>query len=166
MSLPYVIESLLTIRRASGGNLVHQGAQQTLINQLPPYTQIVLDVFPFGTDYFDIVYMSYVDPSVVPGVFHGYGQYFGTKVNEGNISSGFMTYPFESLVYISAAEPAQVLIRNNTPLFQYYCGAAFYVAIASEEDYETVLKYLKGVGTSETNRLLDMLVAKQPVGVT
>jgi len=167
MSLPYVIESLLTIRRASsGGSLVHQGGSQTVINQLPPYTQIVLNVFPFGNDYFDIIYSSYIDPSVVPGVFFGYGQYFGSRTYDGVITSGFMTYTLESLVFISESEPAQALIRNDTPLYQYYAGAVFYVAIATEEDFNIVLEYLKGVGNKETNRLLDLLVAQQPVGAT
>ncbi len=165
MSLPYAIEYLLTIRRENGGNLVHQGASQTIINQMPPYTQIVLNVFPFGNDYFDIIYNSYVDPSVVPGVFRGYGQYFGTRAYDGILTSGFMAWPLESLVFISESEPAQALIRNETPLFQYYAGAAFYIAIASETDFRLVLEHLKGVGSSETNRLLEMLVAREPVGV-
>lgn len=164
MGLPYVVEYLLTIRRPGSGNLVHQGGSQTVINQLPPYTRIVLNVFPFGNDYFDIVYASYIDPAVVPDVYHGYAQYFGTRAYDGTLSSLFMNYPFESLVFISEAEPAQALIENNTPLYQYYSGVAYYVSIRTEEDFSLVLKHLKGVGTSETNRLLDMLVAASPGG--
>jgi len=164
MGLPYLIESLLSIRRPNGGNLVHQGASQTVVNQMPPYTQIVLNVFPFGTDYFDIVYQSYIDPTVVPDVYHGYGQYFGTRMYEGTIAAGFMAYQLESLVFISGAEPAQALIRNNTPVYQYYAGVAFYVAIASEKDYDAILEHLEASGSSGTKQLLDLLSSKKPVG--
>ena len=163
MALPYVIEYLLSLRTPSGkGSLVHQGGSQTEIPIVPPNTQFVLEVFPFGSDYFDIVYASWIDPSVVPGAFYGWGSYFGSRTAEGNLITGMTTYPLDSFVFISESEPAQALIRNNTALNQYYAGVAYYISIASEGDYDLVIKALEGVGASETNRLLERLVTGVP----
>lgn len=157
MSLPYVIEYLLTIRRESGGNLVHQGASQTEVLQVPPYETFTIQQAPFGSDYIDIVYEAWFDPSMVPGAFSGYLQYFGARQIEGIFSTAFMTHPFSGLVFISNAEPAFILVRNRTNLNQFYSGTIFFLAITSEEDFNIVLDHLKGVGTNETNRLIGML---------
>ncbi len=164
MSLPYVIESLLTIRRASGGSLVHQGGSQTEILQVPPYGRFTIQQAPFGSDYLDIVYDAWFDPSMVPGAFSGYLQYFGARQIEGIFSSAFMAHPFSGLVFISDAEPAFIYVRNLTNQFQFYSGNIFFLAIASEEDYSLVLDYLKGVGTRETNYLLRLLNGVLPEG--
>lgn len=161
MALPHVIEYLLTLRGPSGGFLVHQGASQTVIPIVPPHTQFILEVFPFESDYFDIIYASYFDPSVVPGVFYGWGQYYGSRTSEGTINTGILSHVFDSFVFINQAEPGMILIKNNTALNQYYAGGVDYIAISSEHDYDTVIAALKGVGTSETNRLLGMLTGRR-----
>ncbi len=165
MALPYVIEYLLTLKRPSGGFLAHQGASQTVIPIVPPHTQFVLEVFPFGSDYYDIIYASYVDPSVVPGVYYAWGQYYGSRVQEGTLNTGMMTYLLDSFVFINQSEPGMALIRNNTALNQYYAGFVYFISISSEHDYDTIIAALKGVGTSETNRLLGMLanVPRPPI---
>ena len=166
MALPYVIEYLLSLRRPAGGSLVYQGGSQTVIPIVPPNSQFLLEVFPFAGDYFDIIFSSYVDPAVVPGVFFSWGQYFGSKVIEGTLTTGFMTYQLDSFIYISEAEPAITLLRNTTGLNQFYAGVAHYIAIANERDYDAVLDALKEVGTNETNRLLGMLTGapRPPIG--
>ena len=158
MALPYIIEYLLSLRRPSGGNLVHMGASQTLIPQVPPYAEFVLREFPAEGDYLDIVYKSWVDPSVVPGAFYGWLQYFGNRIIEGTFTPGFMAWQWDGLVFISQAEPATISIRNNTALYQYYAGISIFVAITSVEDFNTVLEYLKGAGMHEANLLLEKLL--------
>ncbi len=159
MGLPYAIEYLLTIRRASGGSLVHQGGSQVEILQVPPYRTFTIQQAPFGSDYLDIVYEAWFDPSMVPGAFSGYLQYFGARQVDGIFSSAFMAHPFNGLVFISNAEPALIYVRNLTNQHQFYSGNIFFIAIASEEDFNIILEHLKGVGTVETNRLLVMLKA-------
>jgi len=163
--LPYIVEYLLSIRRVNGGNLVHQAASQTVVNQFPPNSQIVLDVFPFAGDYFDIVFHSYFDPTIVPDAFTVYGQSYGSRVYEGILTNGFMQDKIDTLFFISAAEPAHLLVRNNTDIFQYYCGFISFISITSDEDFGAVLQHLKGVGTSETNRILATLEAHAPTTV-
>lgn len=154
MGLPYVIEYLLTLRKPGGGHLVHQGASQTIVPAMPPNIEVVLQVFPLGDDYADIVYSSYIDPSVVPGAFYGWGQYFGARSYEGTLTTGFLTYPLETLVFISQSEPGLASIRNLTALNQYYAGMAFFITIASEDDYNTVMDALKHMGTSAKSEQL------------
>lgn len=157
MGLPYTIEYLLTIRRPSGGHLVHMGTYQLIIDQVPPYAQFTLIGSPVG-DYLVIGYSLWIDPAVPPGVFHGFGQYYGTKTYEADFTSFFTAYPMDALVFVSHAEPSVLYMRNNTPLFQYFAMGHHYVVIESEEDFMLVLKHLKGVGTDRTNALLEQLV--------
>ncbi len=164
MRVPDSIAYLLSLRRSSGGLLVYQGGNQTIINLFPPNTSIVLTFSLLGNDYMYIVYGFYLDPSVVPNAFYGWASYFGNKVYEGQLNTAFMTYEIESLAFVSAAEPGQFEIRNVSPLVQYYAGFVYFVAIASKEDFDTVLAALKDVGTVETNRLLKQLV--EASGVT
>jgi len=170
MGLPRVIEFLLTLREPGGGNLVHQGANQTLIPAVPPNTEFVLQAFPIGSDYIDIAYGGFVDPMVVPGAFYGYGQYFGNRTYDGVITAGFIAYNVESFVLISESEPAIALLRNLTALNQYYSGMIYFITIDSERSYNLVLEALNKMGSSakseqlatEANQLLRQIVTGAP----
>ncbi len=145
--LPYVIEYLLTLKK-SNAHVVHQGISQTIVPAVPPNTQIVLEVFPFADDYADLVYASYIDNAVMPGVFFAWGQYYGSRTYEGILTGGLINYSLDSFVYISSSEPAIALIENQTALNQYYAGRVFFLAIANEEDYQFIQEALARMGTS------------------
>ena len=176
MGLPYVIEYLLTLERVGGGRLVYQGVSQTVIPAVPPYTQFVLQAFPFETDYLDIIFESHIDTAVIPGVFYGWGQHFGSRTYEGVFTQGLINNPLNSLVVISQSQPALALVENLTALNQYYAGRVFFLTVSSAEDYEEILEALARIGTSarseqlaaEANRLLLQLtgppVPPSPVG--
>jgi len=170
MGLPFVIEYLLTMERPGGGHLLHQGVSQTIIPAIPPNTQFVLQTLPFGTDYLDIVYASYVDLAVVPNAFYGWGQYYGARSYEGTLTAGFIANPIDSFVIISRSEPAMALIQNQTALNQYYAGIVYFLSVASEDDFNLITEALARIGTSakseqlamEANQLLRQLTLSAP----
>ncbi len=157
MALPRVVEYLLTLRRESGGLLVMQGASQTIIPAVVPGQQFVLQAFPIGTDYLNIVYSSQIDPAVVPGVFFAWGQYYGNRAYEGRMMSYWTANQLDSFVFISENEPAWALIRNLSPVNQYYSGVAFFITIASEDDYIAILDALKKNGSLDALAFRNML---------
>lgn len=170
MGLPYVIEYLLSLERVGGGRLVYMGISQTVIPAVPPYDQFVLQVFPFETDYLDIIFASYIDTAVIPEAFYGWGQHFGSRTFEGVFTQGFIDNLIPSLVVVSQSQPALALIENLTALNQYYSGRVFFLTVSSAEDYEEILEALARIGTSakseqlaaEANQLLRQLVVVPP----
>jgi len=148
MGLPYVVEYLLAQQRPGGSYLVRQGGNQVLIPIVPPYTEVILQVFPGGGDYAELVYETYFSSEMVPGAFFAWAQHFGAKSSEGVLTGGVLANPLNGFVFVSAAQPALALIRNITPLNQFYCGHAFSLTIASEEDYKRVLETLDRLATS------------------
>jgi len=170
MGLPYVIEYLLTLERVGGGRLVYMGLSQTVIPAVPPHAQFVLQVFPFETDYLDIIFESHIDTAVIPGVFYGWGQHFGSRTYEGVLTQGFINNPINSLVVVSQSQPALALIENLTALNQYYSGRVYFLTVSSAEDYVEILEALARIGTSakserlaaEANQLLGKLAGVPP----
>ena len=124
-----------------------QGASQTLIPIVGPGQQFVLQAFPVQNDYLNIVYRSQIDPAVVPSVFFAWGQYYGNRVMEGRMTSYFTANQLDSFVFITQNEPAWILIRNLSPVNQYYSGVVFFITIASEEDYISILDALEKNGS-------------------
>lgn len=170
MSLPYVIEYLLTLEKVGGGHLVYGGVSQTIVPAVPPHSQYVLQAFPFETDYIDIIFESHIDSAVIPGVFYGWGQHFGSRTYEGVFTQGLIHNPLNSFVIVSQSQPALALIENLTALNQYYAGRVFFLAVSSDEDYEEIQEALARIGTSarseqlavEANQLLRQLTGGPP----
>ncbi|KKN15903.1 hypothetical protein LCGC14_0981260 [marine sediment metagenome] len=167
MSLPRIIEYLLSIRRpGGGGSLVAQGQSQTIIPIMPPGATITLQAYPFASDYMDIMFQFSFDPAMVPNAFYAWGSYFGARPWEGIAHSWWMSNNISSFVFITESEPAYALIFNRSPVAQYYAGTSAHIAIASEDDYFTMYEEIERMATSfsqnalakEANILLRQLV--------
>jgi len=114
----------------------------------------------------DIVFQWAFDPAMVPNAFYAWGSYFGTRPWEGITHSWWMNNNIPSLAFITEAEPAYALIFNRSPVAQYYAGTTSHIAVASEQDFNTMYAEIEHMATAryqdalaeETNDLLRQLV--------
>jgi hypothetical protein len=141
MGLPNIIEYLLSIEDAGGRRLVQQGVSQSVAT-IPPLTQIVYDAEPWADAYYNIVFSSVFDTTMVPNSFYAYGQYSGSRASEGVVTQGLLGDRQDSFVLISKSNPARILLRNLTVLNQYYIGRVYYVRIETEEDAKLIKEKL------------------------
>ena len=160
MGLPTVVEYLLTLMREDGtGFLCGQSATQFITRVIPPGTVISIDTFPVDGDYVNIVFLNQLNPGIVPNAFYATATYYGSKTSDGIVTASWLTDPVYTLVVVSNAMPARVLLENISPLTQFYSASVQFLSITTEADYYKVIDRLRFANFSDANRLADKLVA-------
>ncbi|MDO9579925.1 MAG: hypothetical protein Q7J06_05085 [Bacteroidales bacterium] len=170
MSLPYVIEYLLTLERPGGGRLVNAGAGELIIPAFPPNTTITFKTVPIEGDYMYISHRCGFGRAMIPEAFFVRVSQWGNMTYEGIVGSWLLNNCLDLFVSTTRSEPAQTQIQNLTGLNQYYEGLTFFLRIQTEDDYNLVMKALARMGTSarseqlaeEANALLRMLTGGPP----
>jgi hypothetical protein len=155
MSLPRVIEYLLTVS-TSTGNLVLQGLNQTIVN-VPPLTRIVIQTEPSDTDFGEIGYRNCFDPQMVPSTVFTEGLYNGSKVYECLLTQYHLDNPIDVFTVITHQQRGIIAIENRTNLMQYYAGTIFKLIVPSEDLWTHVLDALRRL---ETSSMVEDLLSK------
>lgn len=168
MALPYAVEYLLTLRGPTGGRLVYNRMNQTIIPAMAGNTQLVYNVIPLASDYMTFLYRMAFGAAMVPNAFLARIQQWGTMLFSGVVTAGIINFELDHFIPVTQSEPTIVDITNAMPIGQYYELNVSYIAVPSEDTYNMILAALDRMGTSakseaemsETNKLLrEMLKA-------
>ena len=161
--LSALTEYLLSLERPGGGRLLLMGAQQMLA-VVPPNVSFTLEVVPGDGEYAYLVYFSTFDQAMVPEAFLAYAQQYGARPYEGVVVEGFTRPILGSFIVLTRGAPCLIRISNLTSLNQFYAGLAFWLTVASEEDYAVVQdalrRYITSVMSEEMLREIRNLMAR------
>lgn len=164
------IEYLLTIVKPGGLRLVTQEGTQILIPIFPPNTTLSFSAGPLGTDYGQIVFGARFGDDMVPNAFTGFIQIWGTRYLSGTFTPTVLTTEIHGFIWVTHAQPAFIHLTNVSGLNQLLEILYVNLRITNEDDYNTVIKELKHMATSETaeqlareaNQLLGILTGRVP----
>lgn len=168
MGLPYAIEYLLSLRTVPGQRLAYQQAWQLIIPIFPPFREITFNVPVGAGEYMNISYEMGKSPGMRPDAFYLEMQQYGSKMVNVVLSADWLAEKHDIFVPISQSQPTFVLLRNLTPLNQYYSHTIGYIVISNEEDWDFTLNALEWMGNErgevakDCRRLLAKIAGEPP----
>lgn len=169
------VEYLLSIVRPE--RLVAIEATQILIPAFPPNTVLSFSAGPLGGDYGQIITGLGLGSDMVPNSFTGYVQIWGTRQIIGTFTERTITMEFQTLIWVTQAEPSLIHITNVSGLNQ-LCELDYsYLRVATQDNYDAIVEALEHMATSakseqlaiEANQLLTILTGgapQPPIGIS
>ncbi len=159
MNFPDIINYLLTLRYpgAETGrmNLVcYRGVIQTIIPLMPPNTTVNFTFRPLQGVYAFMCWATRPGTDVVPNVFSGTIQQYGSFVWDGVVTQRAKDDPAEYFSLVTEQEPAALSITNLSPLAQRWEAIADFIVIPTPQDLVTVLDALRRLHTSQKSEEL------------
>ena len=159
MIFPEIIAYLLTLKYP-GGELermnwvCYRGAGQLIIPMMPPGTTISYTAQPLHGSYAWLYYSTRIGTDVLPNVFTGTINQYGTTPYTGLVTQRMRDDPYEFLLLVTDQEPIYLSVTNRSPLAQRFESYGDYIVIPTPQDLKVVIDALRRMHTSEESERL------------
>lgn len=151
--LPALIEYLSSIEPGGGGTRICRPARLCGTIDCPPLYRITFTILPIG--YMAIKYATAF--SCIPNTMYSEVTQFGDKYFAGVITREQMVETVGYYIVFSYQHPVEVVLENQTPLWQETTFTQWQLVIDTEADFAAVKTRIKDYGTWESNALLKQM---------
>ncbi len=159
MIFPDIINYLLTLKYPGSESartnwVCYRGVIQTIMPLMPPNTTVNFTIQPLQGVYAWLGWASRPGTDLVPNVFSGSIQQYGSFVWAGVVTQRGMNDPAEYFALVTEQEPAHLSLTNISPLAQRWETIFDFLVISSQQDLNTIMDALRRLHTSQVSEEL------------
>jgi len=159
MIFPEIISFLLSLKYPGSelermNWICYRGASQLIIPLMPPNTTISYTARPLHGSYAWLYYSTRMGTDVLPNVFTGTVNQYGTTPYSGLVTQRMRDDPLEFLLLVTEQEPIYMSVSNISPLAQRFESYGDFIVIPTPQDLAVVIDALRRLHTSKESEEL------------
>ncbi len=154
MIVPEIISFLLSLKYPGSESermnwVCYRGANQLIIPMMPPDTTISYTARPLHGSYAWLYYSTRMGTDILPNVFTGTVNQYGTTPYSGLITQRMRDDPLEFLLLVTEQQPIYMSVSNISPLAQRFESYGDFIVIPTQQDLAVVIDALRRLNTSK-----------------
>lgn len=154
MIFPEIISFLLSLKYPGSESermnwVCYRGAVQLIIPLMPPNTTISYTARPLHGSYAWLYYSTRMGTDVLPNVFTGTVNQYGTTPYSGLVTQRMRDDPLEFLLLVTEQEPIYMSVSNISPLAQRFESYGDLIVIPTPQDLAVIMDALRRLHTSK-----------------